>query len=120
VPDSLRAGFLGAPVATWISVLPQLCAQVDCTEAAQQDVLRGLLCRLAEIVPQAVVFSAVAGVASTTVGSVSFVTFTSVVDEIARCNAPLLRAAQTLATEMKRITVLWEEQWIELLERRQV
>jgi hypothetical protein len=120
MPDTLRAGFIEAPAETWIPVLPQLCALAGQGEASGQAIVCGLLCHIASVAPQTVVFSAVAGASSVTADSVSFATFSKVLHEIGGHDKLLLKAAQVLAIEMKRVAVLWEEQWIDLLERRQV
>ena len=125
--STFTAGFDASPTHAWKNITPQLFARLGHREPfVQQTVLR-MLCRIGESHPHLIVYPAVVG--RQTEGDAAgqpelqqqpdFQPFTRIVESLSRYGGGLVLQLEAMMQELRRITVLWDEEWLDFILQRQ-
>jgi PI-3-kinase-related kinase SMG-1 len=129
--ELFAANFGGTPTAAWQRIIPQLFARLaHPSEYVQSEVLK-LLCRIGEDSPNLIVYPSVVGLNSASGASAvdgdtpreettvnAHQNLSKIVQSISAHSPVLVDQIKEMIMELKRITVLWEEQWIDGLMQR--
>lgn len=116
---TVRENLDTTPLSVWYAVVPQLFARLGTPEAAVREQVQQLLCELAGRRPDLVLYGAVVGARNVQAG-VAHASFEAVRSAVHQSAAALVSALEALIVEAERISVLWEEQWLELVSQKQV
>lgn len=106
--DVLRNGFAGSPLRAWVSIIPQLFSRMQRTTPFAKQCLVTILSRLAENCPHNIIYPTLVGSQKYLFDSSSYA---KIVDSL-KVEPDQINQVRTWITELKRITVLWVEQWI--------
>lgn len=123
---SIERTFTVGPVAPWVLVVPQLIARAGHPDATVSSIVCLMLQRLARSYPHLLVYPAVVDSASTNVeidaleqartGSSSS-RLIGILNEVRRVSSGLVDGVSLLVSELRRISILWDEAWITTLSK---
>ncbi|KAI9141330.1 hypothetical protein BKA69DRAFT_1038604 [Paraphysoderma sedebokerense] len=113
-----KAEFASTAVSSWKAVIPQLFARLDHPDAFVRSQLTELLTQLASEFPQFVLYHAIVGSTSATNAAeykASLLQIQSRLDD----GDGLVASTQVVIDELLKVTVLWEEVWLNKLSQLQ-
>ncbi|EGZ11590.1 hypothetical protein PHYSODRAFT_516964, partial [Phytophthora sojae] len=123
IVSALEDVFANGPVAPWSYVVPQLIARAHHPVAAVSSLVCLILKRLARHSPHAIVYPAVVDSMEPQVtfsalqeekGAASN-SFAAVLNELQQVSAGQVEGVRLLISELRRISILWDEAWISTL-----
>lgn len=126
--DVFTPALVATPSQCWQRIIPQLFSRLSHPSTyVQQEVLE-LLCRLGRDVPHLIVYPAVVGSAGDEDNSTPAVLADAstttpharIMQSIIAHSPQLVEQIKDMMYELKRIIVLWEEQWCEALAERRL
>ena len=115
--EVLERGLAQTPLQAWLMIVPQLLSRLGSVGDAQRAQLTSLLCRIAEAHPHAVLYAAVTGVRD--VKGASLQCFQTIRIALDQHHHVMVEELESMIKELQRITVLWEESWLDLMVHRQ-
>ncbi|KAF0561158.1 Serine/threonine-protein kinase SMG1 [Gigaspora margarita] len=110
--ESFVEGFNNTNIRLWENITPQLFSRLDHPEPFVQQQLCKLLCSIASISPQLVVYHTVAASNSSGTSDLSKQLLKRIADSLDNSNGTLIVEIRRVIEELQRITVLWEELWL--------
>jgi FKBP12-rapamycin complex-associated protein len=114
VCEAIETGLRSVHVDTWLGVLPQLIARIDHPEKNARELLHMLLTRLGERHAQALVYPLSVALMSPTEERKDAAT--TLMNSLKRHSRTLIEQALMVADELRRVTILWQERWHEVIE----
>lgn len=124
VVASVERTFTVGPVAPWALVVPQLIARADHPDSMVSSIVCLMLQRLARSYPHLLVYPAVVDSAGTKMDSdaperpsdgSSTPRLAGILNEVRRVSSGLVDGVSLLVSELRRISILWDEAWIAAL-----
>jgi PI-3-kinase-related kinase SMG-1 len=115
--DVLERGLNQTPLRAWLMIVPQLFSRLGSAGDVQRAQLTNLLCRIAQTYPHAVLYAAVTGVRD--VKGPSLQCFQAIRIALDQQHHTMVAELESMIKELQRITVLWEESWLDLMSHRQ-
>ena len=108
--------FASTPVEPWKHVLPQLFSRLHNPDSVIRDAITNLLCKIGATYPHLILYSTLIGVEEKRVGHAS-ASMAQILDSLMNEHGHIVQSTAVWISELRRITVLWEERWIGLLEK---
>ncbi|KAG9306966.1 hypothetical protein G9A89_000880, partial [Geosiphon pyriformis] len=105
-------GFDNIDAQVWEIVIPQLFSRLDHPDPFVQQQLCKLLCKIAQKSPQSVVYHTVVSFNSTGTSEQARQSLKKIADSLDVSNGVLIAEIRHVIAELQRITVLWEELWL--------
>ncbi|CAG8681341.1 36376_t:CDS:2, partial [Racocetra persica] len=110
--ESFVEGFNNTNIRSWENITPQLFSRLDHPEPFVQQQLCKLLCSIASVSPQLVVYHTVAASNSSGTSDLNKQLLQRIADSLDNSNGTLIIEIRRVIEELQRITVLWEELWL--------
>lgn len=109
----LKEAFRELPVATWLSVLPQILARMKATHHSVKQTVGLLLRKVADVYPEALIFPLIAS----TDPSIEEDAAANLLAVIAAQNPILVEESKMVSEQLIRVSILSTEEWHETLEQ---
>ncbi|CAG8582777.1 10118_t:CDS:2, partial [Dentiscutata heterogama] len=110
--ESFVEGFNNTNIRSWENIIPQVFSRLDHPEPFVQQQLCKLLCSIASVSPQLVVYHTVVASNSSGTSDLSKQLLKRIADSLDDSNGTLIVEIRRVIEELQRITVLWEELWL--------
>ncbi|CAG8560727.1 5738_t:CDS:10, partial [Ambispora gerdemannii] len=110
--ESLSEAFENTVVTNWEFIIPQLFSRLDHPESFVRQQICNLLCKIATSSPQSIVYHTVVALNSNSTNEQTKQSLQSIASSLDVSNGVLIAEIRRVIQELQRITVLWEELWL--------
>ncbi|CAG8553655.1 2074_t:CDS:10, partial [Ambispora leptoticha] len=110
--ESLSEAFEDTVVTNWEFIIPQLFSRLDHPESFVRQQICNLLCKIATSSPQSIVYHTVVALNSNNTNEQTKQSLQSIASSLDVSNGVLIAEIRRVIQELRRITVLWEELWL--------
>ena len=121
--SALTTGFECTPSFAWQRIVPQLFARLSHPSAFVQEQVQTLLSRIARDAPHLIVYPAVVGaeeeVKNGETTAAAGGKFSAIKQSLSQHSPELVEQVHEMISQLKRITVLWDEAWLSMLAHKQ-
>jgi len=114
VSQAMQEGINNVSIDTWLEVIPQLIARIHAPATNVRRLVQQILAEIGRAHPQAIIYSLT--VASAYPSAPRKRAALQILDRMREHSALLVDQAEMVGQELKRVAVLWPEQWHEALE----
>ncbi|CAG8452002.1 10839_t:CDS:2, partial [Paraglomus occultum] len=108
----LSFGLHETPTHHWLPIIPQLFSRLTHHDSFVRHELCNLLCKIAENEPHTVVYHTVVALQAQRVSEGNRMLLMSIMERIKQKNEKIIEETKMVIKELQRITVLWEELWL--------